>query len=521
MPDHAPLPDTIAELHALVLEQQASMAKMRQEIAERDQELERLKAQIDKLRRMHFGRKSEQLDRHIDRLESQLEDLAAGSGVADVRRARARASSSGAPATSSKEALAPHLPREERVLEPDSICPKCDIAMELLGEDVSEQLARVTAMFKVIRTIRRKRVCSNCGHIAQRPMPGLPIERSIAHPSLLAEILVAKYANHTPLYRQSEIAARDGVRLDRATTARWVGQCEELCRLLTEALRRYTMATAKLHADDTLIPVLAPGNKKTKTGRLWVYVRDDRRSGSSEPAAVWFAYSPDRKGVHPQTHLAEFEGVLQGDGYAGFNELNESGKVRLASCWDHARRYVFNVHETTPSDTTKRWLDMIGDLYEIEAAVRGKPPDERQRVRQEKSKPLLGAIEMSMREKLATLWPKAPLVEAINYCLNRWDGLTLFCEDGRVEISNVLAENALRCVALGRRNFMFAGSDSGGERAAAMYSLIGSCKLNDLNPRTYLEYVLTHIADHQANRIDELLPWNVAKHLHGSAPVPL
>ncbi|WP_250479595.1 MULTISPECIES: IS66 family transposase [unclassified Caballeronia] len=528
MPDHAPLPDTVAELRALVLEQQASMTKMRQEIAERDreiverdQELDRLKAQIDKLRRMHFGRKSEQLDRHIDRLETQLEDLAAGSGVADVRRARARASSSGASATSSKEALAPHLPREERVLEPNSICPKCDIGMDLLGEDVSEQLARVTAMFKVVRTIRRKRVCANCGHIEQRPMPGLPIERSIAHPSLLAEILVAKYANHTPLYRQSEIAARDGVRLDRATMARWVGQCEELCRLLTEALRRYTMATAKLHADDTPIPVLAPGNKKTKTGRLWVYVRDDRRSGSSEPAAVWFAYSPDRKGIHPQTHLAEFRGVLRGDGYAGFNEITESGKVRLASCWDHARRYVFNVHETAPSDTTKRWLDMIGDLYEIEAAIRGKPPDERQRVRQEKSKPLLDGIETSMREKLATLWPKAPLVEAINYSLNRWDGLTLFCDDGRAEISNVLAENALRCVALGRRNFMFAGSDSGGERAAAMYSLIGSCKLNDVNPRTYLEYVLTHIADHQANRIDELLPWNVAKHLHRPATLNL
>ncbi|WP_211704257.1 IS66 family transposase, partial [Paraburkholderia aspalathi] len=306
MPDHAPLPQTVAELHALVLEQQASMAKMRQEIAERDreiverdQELERLKAQIDKLRRMHFGRKSEQVDRQIDRLETQLEDLAAGSGVADVRRARARASSSGASAASAKQALPPHLPREDRVLEPDSICPKCDNAMDLLGEDVSEQLARVTAMFKVIRTIRRKRICSSCGHIGQRPMPGLPIERSIAHPSLLAEIIVSKYANHTPLYRQSEIAARDGVRLDRATMARWVGQCEELCRLLTEALRRYTMSAAKLHADDTPIPVLAPGNKKTKTGRLWVYVRDDRRSGSSEPAAVWFAYSPDRKGVPP------------------------------------------------------------------------------------------------------------------------------------------------------------------------------------------------------------------------------
>ena len=299
-------------------------------------EIERLKAQIDKLRRMHFGRKSEQLERQIDRLETQLEDLAAGSGVADVRRARARASSSGVSAASPKEALAPHLPREEHVLEPDSICPKCDNAMELLGEDVSEQLARVTAMFKVIRTIRRKRICTGCGHIAQPPMPGLPIERSIAHPSLLAEIIVAKYANHTPLYRQSEIAARDGVRLDRATMARWVGQCEELCRLLTEALRRYTMATAKLHADDTPIPVLAPGNKKTKTGRLWVYVRDDRRSGSSEPAAVWFAYSPDRKGIHPQTHLAGFEGILQARRLCRFQRVERkrqsSSGILLGSC---------------------------------------------------------------------------------------------------------------------------------------------------------------------------------------------
>ncbi|SDR62482.1 Transposase [Paraburkholderia tuberum] len=375
MPDHAPLSDTVAELQTLVLEPQASMAKMLQQIAERDreiverdQEIERLTAQIDKLRRMHFGRKSQQLERQIDRLETQLEDLAAGSGVADVRRARARASSSGVSAASPQEALPHHLPLEKRVLEPASNCPKCDNVMELLGEDVSEQLARVMAMFKVIRTIRRKRICTGCGHIAQPPMPGLPIERSIAHPSLLAEIIVSKYANHTPLYRQSEIAARDGVRLDRATMARWVGQCEELWRLLTEALRRYTMATARLHADDTPIPVLPPGNRKTRSGRLWVYVRDDRRSGSREPAAVWFAYSSDRKGIHPQTHLAGFEGVLQADGYAGFNELTESGKVRLASCWDHARRYVFNVHETAPSETTKRWLDMIGDLYEIEAA---------------------------------------------------------------------------------------------------------------------------------------------------------
>ncbi|MEM5383369.1 IS66 family transposase [Paraburkholderia phymatum] len=256
----------------------------------------------------------------------------------------------------------------------------------------------------------------------QLPMPGLPIERSIADPSLLAEIIVAKYANHTPLYRQSEIAARDGVRLDRASMARWVGQCEELCRLLTEALRRYTMSTTKLHADDTPIPVLAPGNKKTRTGRLWVYMRDDRRfpllSGSRTRRTA--------KAPTPRPILPDSKASFRGAAMLGFNELTESGKVRLASCWDHARRYLFDVHETAPSETTKQWLDMIGDPYEIETAIRGRPPDERRRVRREKSSPLLVALESSMKEKLATLWPKAPLVEAINYSLNRW-GLASHC----------------------------------------------------------------------------------------------
>jgi transposase len=311
MSSDADLPDDVVTLQALLSEALAS-------IADRDREIERLKVQIDKLKRMHFGRKSEQLDRQLDQLETQLEDLATGQGAADVRRARARSPSSGVSVQAPKEALPAHLPREDRVLEPDSTCPKCGSAMRALGEDVSEQLARVTAMFKVIRTIRRKMACPGCGHIEQPPMPGLPIERSMAHPSLLADILVSKYADHIPLYRQTGIAAREGVRLDRATTARWVGQCEELCRPLTEALRAYVMAATKIHADDTPIPVLAPGNKKTRTGRLWVYVRDDRRSACIEPAAVWFAYSPDRKGIHPQTHLAKFEGILQADAYAGY-----------------------------------------------------------------------------------------------------------------------------------------------------------------------------------------------------------
>jgi transposase len=512
MTDDAQLPDDVDALKALLIEARA-------QLAERDIEIEQLKAQIDKLKRMQFGRKSEQLDRQIERLETELEELTGGRGVADVRRARASGTSAPACATSSKEALPPHLPREEHVLEPDASCPNCGNAMQALGEDVSEQLARVAAMFRVIRTIRRKAVCTHCNHFSQPPMPGLPIERSIAHPSLLADILVSKFADHQPLYRQSAIAARDGVKLDPASMGRWVGQCEALCEPLTEALRVYTMATFKLHADDTPIPVLAPGNRKTRTGRLWVYVRDDSRSGSTEPAAVWFAYSPDRKGIHPQTHLAGFEGILQADAYGGFNDLYVGGRIREAACWDHARRYIYDVHVRTPTEATKHALELIGELYGIEADIRGKPAAERLRVRQQKSLPVLTAIKAWMTEKVATLSAKSELAKAIRYSLNQWNALVLYCEDGRIEISNALAENALRCVSLGRKNFLFAGSDSGGERAAAMYGLIGTCKLNDINPRAYLEYVLTHIADHKINRIDELLPWNVAHRLP-TQPIP-
>jgi transposase len=397
MSDHAPLPDTVAELHAMVLahqtsrlEHQASIVKMLEELAARDDEIERLKAQIDKLRRMHFGRKSEQLAKQINKLEAQLEDLTAGRGAAETD------GTPDAPASKlpSRAPLPPHLPREEIVLEPDPLCPRCATTMQPLGEDVSEQLARVAAAFKVIRTIRRKLLCPGCGHIEQPPMPGLPIERSIAHPSLLADILVSKFADHQPLYRQSEIAARDGVTLDRASMGRWVGQIAELCTPLIEAIQRYTVRHGKLHVDDTPVAVFAPGNGKTATGRFWVYVRDDCRSGSAEPAAVWFDYSSNRKGIHPQTRLAEFKGILQADAYAGFDKLYASDDVHEAACWDHARRYIYDVHVRTPTPDTQKLLEMIGELYGIEAGIRGKPPDERLRVRQEKSKPLLGHVRI-------------------------------------------------------------------------------------------------------------------------------
>lgn len=525
MPHHAPLPDDIDTLKALLVEARASISQLRQDMAERDLEIERLKTQIDKLKRMQFGRKSEQLDRQIERLEARLDDLTTGRGAAEAQdvpaaRESAAASASRADERATREALPEHLEREEHILEPAPTCPDCGGDMQALGEDVSEQIGRITAAFKVIRTIRRKTICACCRHIAQPPAPSLPIQRSIAHASLLADILVAKYADHQPLYRQSEIAARDRVRLDPASMGRWVGQCETLMAPLVEALRRYAMAACKMHADDTPIPVLAPGNKQTKTGRLWVYVRDDRRCGSTEPAAVWFAYSPNRQGVHPQRHLAGFQGILQADAYAGFNDLFIDGVIREAACMAHARRKLYDIHVRTPSDTTQKALDYIGELYGIEAGIRGKLPAERLRVRQEKAKPLLGVYQDWLKAKRETLSAKSETAKAINYSLNQWAALTLYCDDGAVEIDNNIAENALRCVSLGRKNFLFAGSDSGGERAAAMYALIGSCKLNGIDPRAYLTHVLEHIADHAINRVDELLPWRVAAHLRPSAKPP-
>lgn len=455
MHDDGDLPDDIDVLKALLAEARASIAQMQQDMAERDIEIERLKTQIDKLKRMQFGRKSEKLDRQIERLEAELEELTASRGAAETREAQAghkSALTSKESGRASREALPDHLPREEHVLEPEPSCPDCGGEMQLLGEDVSEQLGRIMAAFRVIRTIRRKKICACCHRIAQPPAPGLPIQRSIAHPSLLADIFVSKYADHQPLYRQSEIAARDGVRLDPASMGRWVGQCEALMDPLLEALRRYAMAGGKIHADDTPIPVLAPGNKKTKTGRLWVYVRDDRRSGSTDPAAVWFAYSPNRQGVHPQLHLAGFKGILQADAYAGFNELFVDGSVREAACHAHARRKFYDIHVKTPSETTQKALDYIGELYGIEASIRGKPAAERLRVRQEKAKPLLEAYAAWLRAKLETLSSKSETTKAINYSLNQWAALMLYCDDGTVEIDNNLAENALRCVSLGRNN---------------------------------------------------------------------
>jgi transposase len=338
---------------------------------------------------------------------------------------------------------------------------------------------------------------------------------------MLAHVLVSKYADHLPLYRQAEIYAREGVELERSTMADWVGRTSELLAPLNEALRKYVMSGHKLHADDTPVPVLAPGNGKTKLGRLWTYVRDDRPAGDVAAPAVWFAYSPDRRGEHPHRHLATFQGTLQADGYAGFNRLYESGRMQEAACWAHVRRKFFDLHQAHASPMATEAVERIGQLYAIESEIRGRSPDERQRVREARSRPLLTSLHEWFKAALTKLSRKSETAAAISYALARWPALLRYCGDGRLEIDNNAAERALRAVALGRKNYLFAGSDSGGERAAAIYSLIGSAQLNGMDPEAYLREVLACIADHPVNGVAELLPWNVALSTHLSkAPNP-
>jgi hypothetical protein len=347
-------------------------------------------------------------------------------------------------------------------------------------------------------------------------MPSLPIERGRPAPGLLAHVLVAKYADHTPLYRQSAIDAREGVELDRSMLADWVGRASWLLQPLGERLAAHVFAGVKIHADDTPVPVLDPGRGRTKKGRLWVYVRDDRPCGDPTPPAAVFFYSPDRKGERPADHLAHFSGFLQADAYPGFDALYGERITEIA-CWSHARRKIFDAHESTKSPIAADALQKIGELYKIEKALRGRPPDRRRDVRQEAAKPRLIALRVWFEAQIAKLPPKGGLAQAIRYALSNWTALTRYADDGRLEIDNNRAENTLRGVALGRKNWLFAGSDSGGTRAAAIYSLIETCKLNGVDPFAYLRDVLGRIADHKINRVDELLPWNWASTLDVAA----
>jgi transposase len=375
----------------------------------------------------------------------------------------------------------------------------------------------VPGRFEVIRHIRPAFSCRRCESMAQAPMPSLPIERGRPGPGLLAHVLVGKYCDHLPLYRQSGIYGREGVDLDRATLADWVGKAAWLLAPLVEAVGHHVMAAEKLHADDTPVPVLAPGTGKTKTGRLWVYLRDERPYGGADPPAVVYRYSPDRRGEHPRSHLAGFRGFLQADGYSGFGPLykaadGEDAVVTEIACWAHARRNFYDIHVASKAPLAADALERIGRLFDVERTINGLPPAERQRIRQAKARPLVDDLDAFFDATLPRLSGKSDLAGAIRYARTRWTALTRYLDDGRLEISNNAAERAIRPLALGRKNYLFAGSDAGGERAAAIYTLVQSAKLNDLDPEAYLRDILGRIADYPNRRIADLLPWNVAKH---------
>ena len=505
-------------LKALVIAKHSESMEQHKELTSSTHEIEHLKLVIEKYRRMIFGRKSEKLAGQLEQLEFRLEELetaqAAEEAAAEAAQPASTSTASKRRSRPVRKPLPEDLPREVVThLPAHNCCPDCGAALRQFGEDVSEQLERIPASFKVIRHVRPKFACAGCESVVEAPAPARPIDRGLPGPGLLAHVLVSKYGDHLPLYRQSQIYAREGVDLDRSTLAGWVGAASELLAPLVEEIGKHVLAASKIHADDTPVPVLAPGNGKTKTGRLWTYVRDDRSAGLKTPPAVWFAYSEDRKGEHPRRHLKDFKGALQADAYSGFHHLYGDGNIYEVACWAHTRRKFHDIHVAHASPTATGALARIGALYGIEEQIRGKPAEFRCSIRQARAKPLLDELRNWMDKTLRSLSAKSETAGAIRYALSHWRALTRYLDDGLLEIDNNSAERALRAVAIGRKNYLFMGADSGGQRAASLYSLIGTAKLNGLDPAFYLRTILARTAEHPINRIQELLPWNIPAEL--------
>lgn len=472
---------------------------------------ERLEQIIKELQRHRFGRRAEQLPEDQLLLGFEEAEQVAASGEADIEAADAaeRAERS-RKRRMNRGSLPAHLPRVETVIDIDNrACPCCGNALHRIGEDTSERLDIVPAQFRVLVVRRPKYACRTCeSTVVQAPAPARLIEGGLPTEATVAQVLVSKYADHLPLYRQAQIYARRGLDLDRSTLADWVGRAAFSLRPVYERLLTTLKGSTKLFADETTAPVLDPGRGRTKTGQLWAYARDDRPWGGSDPPGVVYVYAPDRKAERPIAHLDGFTGILQVDGYGGYRVLAERGDVELAFCWAHVRRRFYELAAAGPAPIASEALERIAALYAIEAEIRGRSPDERGVIRQDKSRPIIEALEPWLRGKLALISQKTKLAEAIRYALSRWQGLTRFLDDGRIEIDSNVVERAIRPIALNRKNALFAGSDGGGEHWAVIASLIETCKLIGVEPQAYLADVLTRIVNgHPNSRIDELLPW--------------
>jgi transposase len=508
------------------------VASLKRLVIERDREVEHLKLQLAKLRRWKYGQSSEALEAS-GQLPLTLQELKAAVSQAVLENAaNSAASATGALAGRSgipekkrpirRKHLPEHFERVSNVIEPAEIaCADCGGELDGLGKaDESEVLEAKTVTFTVTRHIRPKKRCCRCARIVQAPAPSRPIEKSFAGASVLALILSWKYGFHLPLYRICQIFAHAGLTISRTTLMQWVGGTSTLLGPLVQALAKYVLSSSNVHGDDTPVKVLSPGAGKTKRGYLWTYVRDGTAWGSRDPPAVWYQYSPSRAGEYPQKHLKHYAGTLQVDGYAGYDALfvppapNVAAKVIEAGCWAHVRRGFFDLYEANQSPTALEALKRIKALYTIETAIRGESAEVRLAMREEYAIPLLEELHVWMMQVRTEVENASALAKALNYALNRWEALLRYTKDGRLEIDNNIAERSVRGSCVGKKNYLFFGSDSGGERAAIAYSLIETCKLNNIDPQRYLQYVIERVADHPINRIEELLPWNVVDKLN-------
>jgi transposase len=536
--DPATLPDDIDALKGIVRAALMALDVARADAAAAQAErsdiaayIAHLKLQIEKLKRSIYGPRAERTARLLDQMEFELEELEATATEDELRaeQSAARGSASSASGITrkrpSRQPFPDHLPRERIVLPGPDACTCCGgTRLAKLGEAVTETLESIPRQYKVLQYVREKFTCRDCETISQAPAPFHVIPRAFAGPDLLATITHEKFGQHQPLNRQSERFAREGVPLSVSTLADLVGAT---CVALEPAFRHMeaiVFAATRVHGDDTTVPVLARG--QTDIARAWVYVRDDRPFGGAGPPCAVFYYSRDRGGIHPQTHLARYSGILQADAYGGYNKLYESGRspgpIIEAACWSHARRKFFELADIAKNAKRKAQgrtptfvapmalaaVQRIDALFEIERAINGKSAAERLAVRQESSAGLVADLESWMRAERVKLSRHNDVAKAMDYMLTRWPSFTRFLNDGRICLSNNAAERAIRSLALGRRNWLFAGSDRGGQRAAIMYSLITTAKMNGVDPQAWLADILARIANHPAHRLDELMPWN-------------
>jgi transposase len=510
------LPDDITTLKAMLHLERAARLAAEAEAHARTLMIEKLKLTIKKLRHAQFGQSSER-GALLDQLELQLADLEENAAQAETaaRMLAAAAEKITVPSFErrrpARRPLPAHLPRERIVYPAPLVCPCCgDNRLRKIGEDVTETLELIPRQWKVIAHVREKFSCRACEAITQPPAPSHPIARGRAGPKLLAHILFAKYGLHLPLNRQSDVYQREGIELDVSTLADWVGAAAATLMPLVDVIRDHVFCAERIHADDTTVPVLAKG--KTRIGRLWTYVRDDRPFAGPDPPAAVFFYSRDRGGEHPEQHLASYAGLMQADAYAGFTKLyavnRKRGPIIEAACWAHGRRKFFDLARLAKAPIAAEAVKRIDVLFAIEREINGLTPQERVRVRQERSRSQLAELKTWFYQQRPKLSKNSDTTKAINYIVNRWDAFTRFLDDGRLCLSNNAAERELRAVAVGRRNWTFAGSDEGGRRAAAIYTLVATAKLNDIDPQTWLADVLARLPDHPAKRIHELLPWN-------------